>query len=180
MCPLPFELWCLIFAQFRDDVIQVFKLTRVSKIFRQVAIYVLNHTFKIKLCNPKSIKKCRVHLNFVLYFSRNLPTTDYLFDLFYDSKSIVDIDIIYRFIRNFSTVVPKDWNPSPNNYHYLNRYYLEKEKNRIYICSRSYDQIFQSQKDCDECAKLLNQLEQKTTFIQNQNYCLLFNKFNKF
>lgn len=175
MCPLPFELWCLIFAQFRDDVIQVFRLMEVSKSFRQVAIYVLNHTFKIKLGNPKSIKKCRVHFNFV-YHSHHV---DY-FDLFYDSKSIVDIDIIYRFIRNFSTKVPKDWKPTLHDCHYLNRYYPEQEKNHKFIQVSFLKEVFKSQKEIDECVKLLNQLEQKTTFIQNQNYCLLFNKFNKF
>lgn len=187
MIELPLELRSLILAELKDDLIQVFRLMRVSKSFHQDAIYVLNNVFKIKLpssTNPPSIKKCIIDLGFV-YHSHEKES----FDLYFDSgdDSIQHIDIVYRFIRNFSIVVKGKWMPSlgshPRNVNYLTRYMLIPDAlvDHKYIDMCSDEVRFQSQKDCCECIELLNRLEEKTTFIkclnENQNYCLLFNKY---
>ena len=182
---LPFEVWCLILKKLDDDLIQVFKLKTVSKYFYEVSAYVLNHIFRIKLPSLQTIKRYRIDLHLIHHSHKRR-----WFDLFFDSTTIQDIDIIYRFIRHFSTVVPKNWQPThKNSINHLARYYLDSHPlfdvhpdcKRINFHSNC-PHFFESEKGPVECVKLMNQFEDRTTFIQcfhgNQNYCLLFNKFN--
>ena len=166
MNQLPLEVWWLILGELKDDLRDLFLCLRVSKFFYQVVQDILFHCYKIK--RPRNVIKKTINISRVMQRSESL---DY-FHLYCDREVVQEIDIIYRFITNFSANVPKDWVPSLESTNYLSYYFLtvplfDQQPNLFYVdFQKKIQRFFISQQSCDSVTKLLETLERKTTFLR--------------
>lgn len=176
MNQLPLEVWWLILGELKDDLRDLFLNMRVSKFFYQVVQDILFHCYKIKRFKepsvfserPRNVIKKTINISKVMQHSEPL---DY-FHLYCDREVVQEIDIIYRFITNFSANVPKDWVPSLESTNYLSYYFLtvplfDQQPNLFYVdFKKKIQRFFTNQQECDLLKKFIETLERKTTFLR--------------
>ena len=190
MTSLPLEIWCLIFKweRFKDDLRDLFLCLRVSKSFYEIIQFVLNHNFRIK--GPRNVKKSTISFINVCHRQLEGGTEKYhLYEMYCDSDVVKDIDILYQFFRHFSGRKHLNFwkpvlNPILNVRNYFNCYFLRPPNSRNqrvigFGFNTNPNQFLKTKDEVDDCIKLLENLEQKTTLIRLgvRCYCL-FEKFH--
>jgi hypothetical protein len=164
MDSVPFEILCTI-IEFLENIIDVFRIRIVSKVFKNVCDFVIQTTHNIEI--PKHIRKYKINFcpfmdvkpELTMAFLLSSPINIYL-----DDKRLNKNDIVYWHCTEFSTMVPPQWEPNVKEHNYLRVYYLSELSQFHYVMKYNYHTgyIIPNQFECDKIKNTLTILKKKT------------------
>ena len=162
----PSELVCFIFVQLGNDPRNVIKIQRVSKLFFDVAQYVLNHNFGIK--RPRRVKRLNLNLNQICHYDKYQELY-----LFVDFESIREIDIVFLVITKMS-IASQNWHPCIKSINYPKMYYIHPSFSETFplqfvFCHDAFvlpNKYITTQKELDQIEEIFNKFKKQTVFIE--------------